>query len=113
MFTNMEIWIEVRRRVLAGEIGKREACREYGLHWDTLQKILAHAEPPGYRLKRPRVKPALGRFLPVIHQILEADRQAPKKQRHTARRIFDRLREEHGYTGCESIVRAAVHDWKR
>ena len=108
----MEIWVEVRRRVLAGEIGKREACREYDLHWDTLKKILAYAEPPGYRLERPRVKPALGRFLPVIHAILDADRQAPKKQRHTARRIFDRLREEHGYTGCESIVRAAVADWQ-
>src|SRR5262245_14370709 len=109
----MEIWVEVRRRVLAGEISKREACREYGLHWDTLQKILAHDEPPGYQFKRPRAKPALGPFLPTIHQILEADRQAPKKQRHTARRIFDRLREEHGYTGCESIVRAAVADWKK
>ena len=112
MFTDMEIWVEVRRRVLAGEIGKREACREYHLHWDTLKKILAHEEPPGYQFKRPRAKPALGPFLPVIHQILAADRQAPKKQRHTARRIFDRLREEHGYTGCESIVRAAVHDWR-
>src|SRR5262245_8858118 len=109
----MEIWVEVRRRVLAGEISKREACREYGLHWDTLQKILAHDEPPGYQFKRPRAKPALGPFLPTIHQILEADRQAPKKQRHTARRIFDRLREEHGYAGCESIVRAAVADWRK
>jgi len=109
----MEIWVEVRRRVLAGELSKREACREYDLHWDTLKKILTHAEPPGYRLKRPRAKPALGSFLPVIHAILEADRQAPKEQRHTARRIFDRLREEHGYTGCESIVRMAVAQWKR
>jgi transposase len=109
----MEIWAEVRRRVLAGEISKREACREYHLHWDTLQKILEHAEPPGYRRREPRPKPTLGPFLPVIHAILEADRQAPKKQRHTARRIFDRLREEHAYTGCESIVRAAVADWKK
>jgi transposase len=113
VLTNMEIWAEVRRRVLAGEISKRQACREYHLHWDTLQKILEHAEPPGYRRREPRAKPTLGPFLPVIHQILEADRQAPRKQRHTARRIFDRLREEHGYTGCESIVRAAVADWKK
>src|SRR6516165_9308019 len=109
----MEIWAEVRRRVLAGELSKREACREYRLHWDTLTKILTHEEPPGYRQQQPRAKPTLGPFLPVIHQILEADRSAPKKQRHTARRIFDRLREEHGYTGCESIVRAAVADWKK
>src|SRR5262245_52893426 len=43
----MEIWAEVRRRVLAGELSKREACREYRLHWDTLTKILTHEEPPG------------------------------------------------------------------
>jgi transposase len=109
----METWAEVRRRVLAGEISKRGACREYHLHWDTLTKILTHEEPPGYRRRQPRAKPTLGPFLPVIRAILEADRSAPKKQRHTARRIFDRLREEHGYTGCESIVRAAVRDGRQ
>jgi len=112
VFTDMETWAEVRRRVLAGEISKREACREYRLHWDTLKKILTFEEPPGYRQREPRAKPTLGPFLPIIHAILDADRSAPKKQRHTARRIFDRLREEHGYAGCESIVRAAVHDWR-
>jgi transposase len=109
----METWAEVRRRVLTGEISKREACRRYRLHWDTLTKILTHEEPPGYRRRRPRAKPTLGPFLPVSHAILESDRRAPRKQRHTARRIFDRLREEHGYAGCESIVRAAVADWKK
>jgi transposase len=109
----MEQWAEIRRRVLTGEISKREACREYELHWQTLQKILAAAEPPPFRTKVPRAKPRLGPFLPIIHQILEADRTAPPKQRHTAERIFQRLRDEHGYTGCSSIVRAAVHDWRR
>src|SRR4051794_31626131 len=109
----MEQWAEIRRRVLTGEISKREACRDYGLHWQTLRKILAADEPPPFRRKVPRAKPRLGPFLPVIHRILEADRQAPPKQRHTAERIFQRLRDEHGYTGCASIVRAAVHDWRR
>ena len=113
MFTNMEHWAEIRRRVLTGEISKREACREYDLHWQTLKKILATEEPPPFRPKAPRAKPRLGPFLPIIHQILEADRKAPPKQRHTAERIFQRLRDEHGYTGCASIVRAAVHDWRR
>jgi transposase len=113
VFTNMEQWAEIRRRVLTGEITKREACREYGLHWQTLKKILASPEPPPFRPKVPRAKPRLGPFLPVIHQILEADRQAPKKQRHTAERIFQRLRDEHGYAGCASIVRSAVAEWKR
>jgi transposase len=113
VFTDMEQWAEIRRRVLTGELSKREACREYGLHWQTLKKILAADEPPPFRPKVPRAKPRLGPFLPVIHQILEADRQAPKKQRHTAERIFQRLRDEHGYAGCASIVRAAVAEWGR
>ena len=49
MFTDMEKWIEIRRRVLSGELSKRAACVEYGIHWETLKKILAHSEPPGYR----------------------------------------------------------------
>jgi transposase len=109
----MEQWAEIRRRVLTGDITKREACREYDLHWQTLKKILAADEPPPFRPKVPRAKPRLGPFLPIIHQILEADRQAPKKQRHTAERIFQRLRDEHGYLGCASIVRSAVAEWKR
>src|SRR4029077_11260287 len=86
---------------------------EYEIHWRTLTKILSHAEPPGFRLKAPRAKPKLGPFLPIIHAILEADRTAPRKQRHTAERIFQRLRDEHGYAGCASIVRAAVAEWKQ
>ena len=45
----MEVWTEVRRRVLNREISKRAACEQYKLHWKTLEKILAHVEPPGYR----------------------------------------------------------------
>ena len=52
-------------------------------------------------------------FLPIIQQILEADRSAPKKQRHTAKRIFQRLRDEHGFTGGYTIVKDAVRAWKQ
>jgi transposase len=113
VYTDMELWAEIRRRVLTNEISKREACRQYDLHWQTLQKILAADEPPPFCPKAARAKPRLGPFLPLIHQILEDDRHAPRKQRHTAQRIFQRLRDEHGYTGCVSIVRAAVADWKQ
>jgi transposase len=109
----MEIWAEIRRRVLTGEISKRQACVEYEIHWQTLKKILAHEEPPGFQAAAPRAKPKLGPFLPIIHQILDADRTAPRKQRHTAERIFQRLRDEHGYAGCASIVRAAVAEWRQ
>jgi hypothetical protein len=109
----MELWTEVRRRVLTGELGKRAACLEYKLHWRTLEKILNHTEPPGYRRTKARPRPKMERFLPIIFEILEADRRAPRKQRHTAKRIFDRLVAEHEFDGCYSSVKEAVRDWKQ
>jgi len=108
----MEMWSEIRRRVLTGELTKRAACREYDLHWETLEKILAHVEPPGYRRTKPRHKPKIESFLPIIEEILESDRKAPKKQRHTAQRIWERLRDEHGFTGKPTIVKDAVRAWR-
>src|SRR3954464_14682272 len=117
----MDNWAEIRRRVLVDGLGKRAACREFDIHWDTLTKILAHPAPPGYRRAKarptpqpapPRPRPKLDPFLPVIHQILEEDKKAPRKQRHTAKRIFERLRDEHGYTGGKSIVKEAVAAWR-
>jgi transposase len=108
----MQLWSEIRRRVLAEGLSKRQACREYGLHWHTLTKILGHTEPPGYRQARPRPKRKLEPFLPVIHEILKQDQHAPRKQRHTAKRIFDRLRTEHGYDGGYTIVKDAVRAWR-
>jgi transposase len=110
---NMEKWTEIRCRVLSGELSMRQACSQYGVNFRTVQKIVAHAEPPPYRTRQPRERPTLGRFLPLIEQILEQDRDAPPKQRHTARRIYERLRDEHGYAGCPSIVRDAVRQCKQ
>lgn len=108
----MEMWSEIRRRVLTGELTKRAACREYDLHWETLEKILAHVEPPGYRRTKPRHKPKIEPFLPIIEEILESDRKAPQKQRHTAKRIWERLCDEHGFTGKPTIVKDAVRVWR-
>ena len=83
----MEKWVEIRRKVLANEASKRAICQEYKIHWDTLQRILAYPEPPKYEQKRPRKKPKLGDFVPIIHEILKSDQQVHRKQRHTAKRI--------------------------
>jgi transposase len=107
VYTNMELWSEVPRRVLTGELSKCQACKEYKLHWDTLAKILGHEEPPGYRRKAPRKKPVLGPFVALIHEILQADKKAPPKQRHTAKRILQRLRKE-GYQGGRTVVQEEV-----
>ena len=112
VFTDMEIWVEVRRRVLTGELSKRAACREYEIHWQTLEKILSHSEPPGYQKTKPRSS-IVDAFVPIIEEILKSDPQVHRKQRHTARRIFERLRDEHGYVGGETVVKDAVRAWKQ
>jgi transposase len=108
----MEFWKEVRRQVLTKELSQRAAMKKYGLGWHTLKKILTHPEPPGYRQSKRRPKRKLEAFLPIVHQILEDDRQAPPKQRHTAKRIFERLRDEHGFRGGMTTVKDAVRTWK-
>ena len=109
----MEVWTEIRRRVLCGELSKRAACREYELHWDTLNKILEHVEPPGYRRQKPPRRPKIEPVLTTLEEILEADKRAPKKQRHSALRIFERLRDEHDYSGGYTTVKDAVRAWKQ
>jgi len=109
MFTDMDQWNEIRRRVLVEGVSRRQVQRETGLHWKTLTKILGHSEPPGYRQKAPRAKKKLGPYLERIGQILKEDKALPKKQRHTAKRIFERLRAE-GYVGGYSVVKEAVRE---
>jgi transposase len=109
----MEQWNEIRHRVLVKGQSKRSVCKEFGLHWETLQKILEHSEPPGYQMHGPRKKPKLEAFLPIIEQILKDDRSMPRKQRHTAQRIFDRLRKENAYDGGLTIVKDAVRAWRQ
>ena len=109
----MEFWSEVRRTVLTGELSKRAACRKFNINFRTLQKILRHEEPPGYQQTKPRRKLKLEPFLPLIHEILKSDRKVHRKQRHTAKRIFERLCEEYGFAGGETIVKDAVRLWKQ
>jgi transposase len=109
---DMEQWLEIRRRVLREGVSKRQILRETGMHWRTLKKILRHPSPPGYRrsqsVKRPKIDPYLDR----IREILEADKQVHHKQRHTAKRIWERLQEE-GFTGGYTIVKDAVRELRR
>jgi transposase len=108
----MEQWRTIRRRVLVEGVSKRQILRETGLHRVTLEKILRHSAPPGYRRVKPVKKPKIGPYLGRIRQILEADREVPRKQRHTAKRIWERLREEAGFAGGYTIVKDAVRELK-
>jgi transposase len=108
----MEKWAEIRRLVFVEDKSKRSVCRQFGIHWDTLVKILEHVEPPGYRQAQPRAKRKIGPFLGVIDEILEGDRKVHRKQRHTARRIFVRLKHEYGYPGGYTAVKEVVRAWR-
>jgi transposase len=109
MYCDMEQWSEIRRRVLVGGVSRRQILRETGMHWRTLRKILAHSQPPGYRQQQPRRKTKLGPYLERLKQILKADQTMPLKQRHTAKRIWERLRGE-GFSGGYTVIKDAVRE---
>jgi transposase len=87
----------------------REISRRSGWSRQAIRKALAApAAPPRYELSAPRPSPVMGPYLELVRQWLADDETAPPKQRHTARRIYDRLASEHGFTGAEVTVRQAV-----
>ena len=100
----MNWWTKIRLEVLREETSKREILRREGIHWETLKKILENSEPPGYRIEIPRPKPKIGPYLEQIAQIIENDKQFPKKQRHMAKRAYQRIREM-GYEGKYTQVK--------
>ena len=108
----MDVYARVRRAVLAEGKSRRAVAREFGLARKTVRKMLEYSLPPGYRRQKPIRRPKLGPWLGVIDAILEEDKQRPKKQRHTAKRIFERLRAEHSYTGGYTIVKDYVRQAK-
>ncbi len=87
----------------------REISRRSGWSRQAIRKALAApAAPPRYELSAPRPSPVMGPYLDLVRDWLEDDEAAPPKQRHTARRIYDRLVDEHGFSGAEVTVRQAV-----
>ena len=109
MYT-VELYRRVRLACHRDGVSQREAASRFGISRVTVKKILAHSVPPGYRRSEPPKRPKLDPFTSIIDSILEDDRTAPKKQRHTAKRIFDRLRDEHGFAGGQTIVKDYVRE---
>ena len=104
----VELYGRVRLAVLRDGLSRREAARQFGIDRGTVAKMLTHAAPPGYRRVLPVRRPKLADHVGFIEQILDEDETAPRKQRHTAQRIFERLRDERGYDGSYSTVRDYV-----
>ncbi len=104
----VELYGKVRYAVQIEGISRREAARRFGIDPRTVAKMLSFSVPPGYRRSHPSKRPKLDPFTGIIDRILEQDQGRPAKQRHTSKRIFARLREEHGYCGGLTSVKDYV-----
>src|SRR5947209_2310467 len=104
----VEVYARVRRAVLVEGRSRRAVAREFGLARKTIRKMLEYSLPPGYQRQLPVRRPKLGPWLGVIDAILKDDKTRPARQRHTAKRIFERLKEEHGFSGGYTIVKDYV-----
>ena len=89
----MKQWTRVQHKVLRDKQSKRSVMREEGLHWETLGKMLAYSQPPGYRRKKRRGR-KIDPYVGWIEEVLKADRNVPRKQHHTAKRLYQRLAQE-------------------
>jgi len=104
------LYRQVRQAHALKGMSIREISRVFGLHRDTIRKMLRYSVPQGYQRSKPPRKPKLSPFIGIIDSYLENDKNKPKKQRHTAKRIFDRLKDEHGYSGGYTIVKDYVRE---
>jgi transposase len=111
--SKVELFEQIRRaRRLESAVSIRELARRFGTHRRVVREALMSAVPPK-RKPVVRSSPVLDRWKPRIDEWLEADREAPRKQRHTARRVWQRLVAEHGAAVGESTVRRYVAEVRR
>ena len=109
----VDVYLRVRPAVEVEGMSIREVSRVFGLHWDTVRKMTAYSIPPGYRRQNPPKRPKLEPFTGVIDRIREDDLARPRKQRHTAKRIFERLRDEYRFDGGYTTVKDYVRERRR
>lgn len=86
----------------------RKIARQLRVSRQSVRKALESSEMPRYRLVEPRPSPVMDPYREVILAWLAGDEQAPRKQHHTAKRVYDRLVEECTFAGGESTVRRFV-----
>ncbi|WP_210245577.1 hypothetical protein [Tardiphaga sp. vice278] len=85
----VELYARVRHAVLIEGISERAAADRFGINARTVSKMLKFSVPPGYVRRKPPLRPKLDEFSGVIYAILATDKDRPKKQRHTSKRIFE------------------------
>jgi transposase len=110
---DVDDYLKVRHAVRIEGLSERAAARRFGIDPRTVNKMMKFSVPPGYKRKKPPAKPKLDPFILVIDRILRDDKSQPKKQQHTAKRVFERLRDEYGFTGGITIVKDYVAGWRQ
>ena len=108
----MDLYRRVRLACAEG-MSQREAARHFNIARDSVAKMMAFSVPPGYRRTAPVKRPKLDAYTGIIDGWLEGDREVHRKQRHTAKRVFERLRDEHGFTGGYTIVKDYMRERER
>lgn len=98
----------IRKKHFVDGWSVRRISRQLRLARQTVRKALHRTEPPRYEREHALPRRVVGPFEPVIERWLAEDREAPPKQRHTAKRVYDRLVAEYGFTGHETTVRRTV-----
>jgi len=109
----VDLYLKVRHAHFEDGLSGRQIARDFGISRDSVAKMLAYSEPPGYRRTAPIKRPKLDPYVPQIDEWLEEDKARPRKQRHTAKRIFERLCSESGFDGGYTIVKDYVRAKKR
>ena len=104
----MEVYLRVRRAVMVEWMSIREAAREFGLHRDTVRNMMAYSVRLGYRRQTPPHRPKLEPYTGVIDQISKRITASPGKQRHTAKHIYEWLRDEYGWRKLLTTVHMAM-----
>ena len=99
---------EIRRAYFLKKKSIRGISRELGYSRKTIRKAIEDPGVSAYRRTAPIIHPVLGPVIPLIDNWLKEDESQPKKQRHTARRVWTRLKEEQQFTVGESTVRRYV-----
>jgi transposase len=108
----VELYRKVRLACRDG-MSERAAARHFGISRESVKKILSFSVPPGYRRRAEIKRPKLDGFTEIIDQWLREDLGQRAKQRHTAKRVFERLRDEHGFIGGYTIVKDYIREHRR